>query len=289
MYGIVPLGASAPTFDDDEVKRQIAADASFSSKLAAVGVVFQDALKAEPESKYVAATSSASSSSFSYNSAADASDESATLQAATSDPTPTEKRRKPGRFRVSPATILNNLLRASVRPGTWIYVSDTAGRLYVGIKSSGTFQHASFLSGARLSSAGVIGIDHGQLTYLSPLSGHYRPTTKSFRQFITNLQAQRVDTSNLKVSKAYNVLLGMEFYSSSKKATRHLLHPERKAEGRQTRKAVALSTSGGSSATHTIEEHDKHGLAKLMDGLKIPRESRKSEIRRETRNSNGMG
>ncbi|KXL41665.1 MAG: hypothetical protein FE78DRAFT_116670, partial [Acidomyces sp. 'richmondensis'] len=119
-------------------------------------------------------------------------------------------------FHVSPATILNHLLRASIKPGTWIYVADTVGRLYVGIKSSGAFQHASFLSGGRISSAGSIRIQDGQLVYLSPLSGHYRPTTKSFKTFITHLKDQGVDLSHLRVSHAYQVLLSMEYYGRTK-------------------------------------------------------------------------
>jgi hypothetical protein len=46
---------------------------------------------------------------------------------------------------VSAATIFNKLLRGSVKKNTWIFVSDTSFRLYVGIKQSGTFQHSSFL------------------------------------------------------------------------------------------------------------------------------------------------
>lgn len=148
MYGIVSLGASAPTFDDEDVKRQIAADASLSSKLAAVGGIFRNALKPEPEFKYAKAASASSSWDSPCISVANLADESAAHQTATSDSMPKKERRRRrrarGRLRVSPATILNRLLRASVRPGTWIYVSDTVGRLYVGIKASGSFQHGKF-------------------------------------------------------------------------------------------------------------------------------------------------
>ncbi|KAI7502107.1 hypothetical protein KC367_g2353 [Hortaea werneckii] len=129
-----------------------------------------------------------------------------------------ERKKKPKTpLRVSPATILNHLLRASVKPGTWIYVVDTLGNLYIGIKSSGAFQHASFLSGARILSAGSIGVDAGQLTYLSPLSGHYRPTTRSFRRFVERLgDHQGADLSRLRVSRAYEVLVGMECYGKAR-------------------------------------------------------------------------
>lgn len=101
---------------------------------------------------------------------------------------------------VSPATILNQLLRTSVRKNTWIFVSafsrplvriysyggnlfrggfhrpanrdkvaDTSFNLYIGIKQSGSFQHSSFLHGSRISAAGLIKIKDGQLRQLSPL------------------------------------------------------------------------------------------------------------------------
>ena len=76
---------------------------------------------------------------------------------------------------VSAATIFNKLLQGSVKNGTWIFVADTGFRLYVGIKQSGAFQHSSFLHGSRISAAGLIKIEDGRLSKLSPLSGHYRP------------------------------------------------------------------------------------------------------------------
>jgi hypothetical protein len=76
---------------------------------------------------------------------------------------------------VSAATIFDKLLRGSVKANTWIFVANTNFRLYVGMKQSGVFQHSSFLHGSRISAAGSIKIQNGQLTKLSPLSGHYRP------------------------------------------------------------------------------------------------------------------
>jgi len=46
---------------------------------------------------------------------------------------------------------------------------DTSYRLYVGIKEAGSFQHSSFLRGARIAAAGLIRIKDGQLRSLSPL------------------------------------------------------------------------------------------------------------------------
>ncbi|KAM3415586.1 IQ calmodulin-binding motif protein [Cercospora zeina] len=297
MIGIVPKGTDAPTFDDEEVKRQLSMDASLSSKLAAVSGVFRDAITAGSEAKYEDDTSSSASSSSSETSEVG----DATLHAHSAeicDQTCKERRQKKGKFRVSPAAVLNHLLRASVRPGTWIYVADTVGRLYVSIKSSGAFQHASFLSGARISSAGTIGIENGKLTFLSPLSGHYRPTTQSFRRFIANLKDQGADTGSLKVSRAYSVLLGMELYGTSKKVTKHLLHPDRAARKSAFNIAVTrrnepshpltpLPSSSPIGTTGAMEDewrrhalsHDKRGLAKLIDDLNITRERRRGEAR----------
>ncbi|KAK3627990.1 hypothetical protein LTR56_007915 [Elasticomyces elasticus] len=170
-------------------------------------------------------------------------------------PQQAKKHRKFGRgFRVSPATILNQLLRAAVKPGTWIYVADTVGRLYVGIKSSGQFQHASFLAGARISSAGLIGIEKGQLVYLSPLSGHYRPTTKSFKAFIDSLKHRGADLSLLKVSHAYQILLSMEYYGKSKNGLQKVVHHQHRAD----RKSSGSRTSSTSNIETSIRSHHLH-------------------------------
>jgi hypothetical protein len=173
---------------------------------------------------------------------------------------PPDKPKHSRRIHVSPATLLNHLLRSSVKPGTWIYVTDTLNRLYVGIKSSGSFQHASFLSGSRIRSAGSISIENGQLTYLSPLSGHYRPTTQSFRTFLETLDEQGVDMSALKVSGAYKILRGMEFYGRTKKGLTKVRRVGRrgktKGEGRKERVAIELvHEAEGVSATELVERH----------------------------------
>jgi hypothetical protein len=179
------------------------------------------------------------------------------------DSAPSHEPKRSRRVHVSPATLLNHLLRSSVKPGTWIYVTDTLNRLYIGMKNSGTFQHASFLSGARIRSAGSIGVHDGYLTYLSPLSGHYRPTTKSFKTFVKSLEDEGVDLSALKVSGAYKVLRSMEFYGKTKKGFRSMKHVGRSDEkkqaaamGRKERAALELvHESQGVSATELVEQH----------------------------------
>ncbi len=85
------------------------------------------------------------------------------------------------------------------------------------MKQSGQFQHSSFLRGARVSAAGLIKIKNGQLRKLSPLSGHYAPPVKNFREFLKSLKEAGVDLSRLNTSRSYAVLLGLEGYIGVKK------------------------------------------------------------------------
>ncbi|KAF7519070.1 hypothetical protein G7054_g13225 [Neopestalotiopsis clavispora] len=124
---------------------------------------------------------------------------------------------------VSAATIFNKLLRKSVKKNTWIFVADTSFRLYVGIKSSGAFQHSSFLQGSRISAAGLIKIKDGRLSSLSPLSGHYRPPASNFRAFVHSLKDEGVDMSHVSISKSYAVLVGLEAYVKTRRKGKEAL------------------------------------------------------------------
>ena len=130
---------------------------------------------------------------------------------------------------ITPSLIMDHLLRKSVRPNSWIFVADTSSRLYVGIKQSGAFQHSSFLNGARITAAGLIEIHDGKLRRLSPLSGHYRPPTRNFRQFERALRAAGVDMSHVSISRSYAILLGLEAYERARRkirrGARRLAHP----------------------------------------------------------------
>ncbi|KAF1737794.1 IQ domain-containing protein IQM1 [Beauveria bassiana] len=125
---------------------------------------------------------------------------------------------------LSTSTIINKLLRKSVRPNCWIFVADTNFRLYVGIKDSGAFQHSSFLQGGRISAAGLIKIKNGRLQSLSPLSGHYRPPSSNFRAFLQSLKAENVDMGHLTVSKSYAVLVGLEAYVKTTKKSKNFVN-----------------------------------------------------------------
>ena len=57
----------------------------------------------------------------------------------------------------------------------------------------------------------------GQLRKLSPLSGHYAPPTRNFREFLKSLKAAEADLSHLNTSRSYAVILGLEGYVGAKK------------------------------------------------------------------------
>lgn len=258
MNGIVPRSdESALSFADRDVKQEVLAERRLLDQQ------HNSAIESQLQHSSFSGTGGSASES-------DTSDDPHTTEPNRASPSKGHRKR----IIASPATILNKLLRATVKPGTWIYVADVVGRLYVGIKDSGAFQHASFLSGGRISSAGLIGIEDGQLTYLAPLSGHYRPTTKSFRCFIGSLKAQEVDLSHLRVSHAYEILLGIEYYGKTKKGLHKLHTPkkERKVEGpgpdRKLHDAI-----NSMSATDLIEENWKRDrrstLTRMMDELHV--------------------
>ncbi|MCJ1478724.1 hypothetical protein MMC13_007408 [Lambiella insularis] len=135
------------------------------------------------------------------------------------DPPDTKDAKGPRKlFQITPATIMNHILRSSIHKNTWIFVFSTSHQLYVSLKAPGTFQHSSFLHGSRILAAGLLTVSDGQLRSLSPLSGHYRPTSAAFRHFLNWLKVQGVDMSKVHISKAYAVLVGLEGFVDTKAA-----------------------------------------------------------------------
>ncbi|KAI9842277.1 MAG: hypothetical protein M1837_007346 [Sclerophora amabilis] len=188
---------------------------------------------------------------------------------------------------VSAVTILNHLLRKSVKKNTWIFVADTSFRLYVGIKQSGAFQHSSFLNGARISAAGLIKIKAGQLRSLSPLSGHYRPPTRNFRAFVHSLKDAGADTSRVSISKSYAVLVGLETYVRTRKKIKHagervnhtadkVIRPELVAKRDEEGKDKSQSAEKERQVLTKKKDHSPHSLvaanARASAGSQAPRE-----------------
>lgn len=113
---------------------------------------------------------------------------------------------------LNPSNWTDMLLRKTIGNNTWIYVFNSRHELYIGLKQTGYFQHSSFLYGGRVLSAGLLKVDNGTLTSLSPLSGHYRAGTAHFRYFVKKLQDSGVDLDHVTLSKSLLMLAGMEKY-----------------------------------------------------------------------------
>lgn len=187
------------------------------------------------------------------------------------------------------------LLRKTIGNNTWIYVFNSRHELYVGLKQTGYFQHSSFLYGGRVLSAGLLKVDNGTLTSLSPLSGHYRAGTAHFRYFVKKLQDSGVDLERVTLSKSLLMLAGMEKYGkvmsktkSSKKQDHKSKEKNRtKAKGddgdekgekeslaRRIKNKLNLSSSkaregdAGDAGDEADTEEKPSGLARLKEKLK---------------------
>jgi hypothetical protein len=91
------------------------------------------------------------------------------------------------------------LLLETVEGSKWIFVLSTTRSLYVGQKKKGSFQHSSILAGGATTAAGRLVAHEGLLEAIWPYSGHYHPTEENFRVFISFLQKNHVDLTNVKV------------------------------------------------------------------------------------------
>lgn len=138
---------------------------------------------------------------------------------------------------LSPSNWSDMLLRKTIGNNTWIYVFNSRHELYVGLKQTGYFQHSSFLYGGRVLSAGLLKVDNGTLTSLSPLSGHYRAGTAHFRYFVKKLQDSGVDLERVTLSKSLLMLAGMEQYGKLMSKTKSSKKHDRKKKDKTTTKA----------------------------------------------------
>ncbi|PKU82535.1 IQ domain-containing protein IQM1 [Dendrobium catenatum] len=80
----------------------------------------------------------------------------------------------------------------------WIFVLSTSRSLYVGQKMKGKFQHSSFLAGAATTAAGRLIAKEGVLKAIWPYSGHYLPTEENFKEFLSFLQDNNLDLTDVK-------------------------------------------------------------------------------------------
>lgn len=117
-----------------------------------------------------------------------------------------------------PKAIMDNLLRKTLNANTWIFVADKSGNLYVGLKQTGRFQHSSFLGGSDVLAAGLLRANQGQLTSLSPLSGHYRAGSDQFKEFVEVLEHEwGCDMSKVSISRSLLMITALEKYAQFSK------------------------------------------------------------------------
>jgi hypothetical protein len=101
-----------------------------------------------------------------------------------------------------------------------------------------------------VSAAGLIKIKRGQVRKLSPLSGHYAPPLKNFREFVKSLKEEGADLSRLNLGRSYAVLLGLEAYVDTKKhaktaeqGVKDLVNPKGKREREEAAKDKSKSAA----------------------------------------------
>lgn len=108
----------------------------------------------------------------------------------------------------------------------WIFVLSTSRSLYVGQKRKGVFQHSSFLSGGVTTSAGRLTAHNGILEAIWPYSGHYLPTEDNFKEFISFLEENHVDMTNVKRCSIHDDSPPLKATDEEFKAETEEGHPE---------------------------------------------------------------
>ncbi|RWW34688.1 hypothetical protein GW17_00000541 [Ensete ventricosum] len=92
----------------------------------------------------------------------------------------------------------NTTLVDTTEGSKWIFVLSTIRELYVGQKKKGSFQHSSFLAGGATIAAGILIVKEGTLKAVWAHSGHYLPTKENFQEFISFLEENNVDLTDVK-------------------------------------------------------------------------------------------
>jgi hypothetical protein len=174
-------------------------------------------------------------------------------------------------LKVKPSAIAEHLLRARITDNTWIFVFSTSHRLYISLKAEGTFQHSSFLHGSRISAAGLLTVSSGQLTSLSPLSGHYRPPSAAFRNFVQWLSEKGVNMKEVHLSKFLIVLEGLEGWEGLKGGVkgviRGVVHPREEKKRRERLIDGERRHSGEREKRADIDAHDEAHVGNINGGL----------------------
>ncbi|KAJ6749619.1 hypothetical protein OIU85_000270 [Salix viminalis] len=131
--------------------------------------------------------------------------------------------------------------------GKWIFVLSPTRRLYAGQKKRGKFHHSSFLAGGATIAAGTVIIENGNLKFISPLSGHYRPTQEKFEGFLSFFKDSGVNLDEVQVNQA------IEYSSASDYAAK--LSGSGSGSGKMIE--VAKNSKKDSSKLQEVERENK--------------------------------
>lgn len=86
--------------------------------------------------------------------------------------------------------------------GANLFVMDERGHIYAYGNKSDVFdgmnlKHSSFLWGEPTRAAGTMRVEQGQIVFVTPRSGHYKPTIRQMLTFLERLQAYGVELSRV--------------------------------------------------------------------------------------------
>ncbi|KAH0886226.1 hypothetical protein HID58_062322 [Brassica napus] len=138
----------------------------------------------------------------------------------------------------------NMTLITSTEESKTIFVLSTTRTLYVGQKKKGVFQHSSFLSGGATTAAGRLVAREGVLEAIWPYSGHYLPTEDNFKEFISFLEENNVDLTNVKrctVNEEYSSFKYEEETKEDETENKHVetdISEDKEEEEKETQRPV---------------------------------------------------
>ncbi|KAK4788827.1 hypothetical protein SAY86_020146 [Trapa natans] len=147
----------------------------------------------------------------------------------------------------------------------WIFVLSASRTLYVGQKRKGAFQHSSFLAGGATSAAGRLVVENGILKAVWPHSGHYRPTEENFKDFISFLQDNNVDISNVKMSPTDDEEADLNWQRSSTRLRSNSTEDGYTQEVKDSETPPAVSASHGLKKCYSLSRN----LVKLEISRKV--------------------
>lgn len=87
-----------------------------------------------------------------------------------------------------------------LRDGTFMYVLDHLGHLYVQIKNRGKTNHTSLSNGKAVLAAGSLQVKDGKIIAIDTFSGHYKPTELHLANFLTYLKKLHVKLNAIQLT-----------------------------------------------------------------------------------------